>query len=104
MSPDSTAAVEGVPQAADRTRVDLRHRNLQRYGDKADEMRAIFDHPDGWAGTLARFNDLAKSELRQQSLRDVGSRETPIAHFGIRLPSTSTTLEPRVRRERVTKP
>jgi hypothetical protein len=24
-------------------------------------MRAVFDSPDGWTGTLARFADLAKS-------------------------------------------
>jgi hypothetical protein len=43
----------------DRTRLDLRHRNLQRYGDSADQMRAIFDDPAGWTGTLAGFVDLA---------------------------------------------
>jgi len=41
------------------TRVDLRHRNLQRYGDATEQMRAVFDHPDGWTGTLARFVGLA---------------------------------------------
>jgi hypothetical protein len=61
--PDFETEVEVTftPEGADRTRVDLRHRNLQRYGDKADEMRAIFDHPNGWAGTLARFVELASS-------------------------------------------
>ena len=46
----------------DRTRVDLRHRNLQRYGDKTDQMRAIFDDPAGWTGTLAGFVDLADAQ------------------------------------------
>jgi hypothetical protein len=45
-----------------RTRVDLRHRNLQRYGDKTDQMRAIFDDPAGWTGTLAGFVDLADAQ------------------------------------------
>lgn len=43
----------------DRSRLDLRHRNLQRYGDNTEQMRAIFDDPAGWTGTLAAFVDLA---------------------------------------------
>jgi uncharacterized protein (TIGR03083 family) len=42
----------------DRTRVHLVHRNLQRYGSNAEQMRAIFDDPAGWTGTLAGFADL----------------------------------------------
>jgi hypothetical protein len=44
-----------------RTRLDLRHRNLQRYGDQVEQMRAIFDSPGGWTGTLTRFVELANS-------------------------------------------
>ena len=51
--------VRFTEQPGDRTLVELRHRNLQRYGDKAEEMRAIFDDPKGWAGTLAALVDLA---------------------------------------------
>lgn len=42
-----------------RCRLDLRHCNLQRYGDNADQMRAIFDDPAGWTGTLDGFVALA---------------------------------------------
>jgi uncharacterized protein YndB with AHSA1/START domain len=49
-------------EGPDRCRLDLRHRNLQRYGDKADQMRAIFDDPAGWTGTLAGFVDLAGAQ------------------------------------------
>jgi uncharacterized protein YndB with AHSA1/START domain len=42
-----------------RTRIDLTHRNLERYGDQAETMRAVFDSPDGWTGTLSRFAELA---------------------------------------------
>ncbi|MGB8501712.1 SRPBCC domain-containing protein [Mycobacterium sp.] len=48
-------------ESSERTRVDLRHRNLQRYGEDTEQMRSIFDHPDGWTGTLARFAGLAES-------------------------------------------
>jgi len=43
------------PDEQDRCRLDLRHRNLQRYGDNTEQMRAIFDDPAGWTGTLAGF-------------------------------------------------
>lgn len=62
--PDFETEVEVTftDESAGRTRVDLCHRNLQRYGDATEEMRAIFDHPNGWTGTLHRFVDLATSE------------------------------------------
>lgn len=41
------------------TRVELRHRHLERYGDQADAMRGVFGSPGGWTGTLARFAELA---------------------------------------------
>jgi hypothetical protein len=46
-----------------RTKIDLRHRNLQRYGDRTEPMRAAFDSPDGWGGTLARFERLAEGSV-----------------------------------------
>jgi hypothetical protein len=45
----------------DHTRLDLRHRNLQRYADRTEQMRAVFDSPEGWTGTLTRFVELANS-------------------------------------------
>ena len=49
-------------EGPDRSRLDLRHCNLQRYGDHTDQMRAIFDDPAGWTGTLAGFVDLASAQ------------------------------------------
>ena len=46
-------------EGPDRCRLDLRHCNLQRYGDSTERMRAIFDDPAGWTGTLAGFAVLA---------------------------------------------
>jgi hypothetical protein len=46
-------------EGPDRSRLDLRHRNLQRYGANAEQMRAIFDDPSGWAGTLGAFVSFA---------------------------------------------
>ena len=45
--------------SAKRTRVTLTHRHLERYGDKAEAMRAMFDSENAWAQTLAGFRDAA---------------------------------------------
>lgn len=39
----------------DGTRVELVHRGLRAYGEKAGDMVAIFDSPGGWTGLLAAF-------------------------------------------------
>jgi uncharacterized protein YndB with AHSA1/START domain len=44
-----------------RTRVDLVHHHLERYGDRAETMREVFGSPGGWAGTLAAFVALAEA-------------------------------------------
>jgi len=49
-------------EGPDRSRLHLRHCNLQRYGDHTDQMRAIFDDPAGWTGTLAGFVYLASAQ------------------------------------------
>jgi hypothetical protein len=37
------------------TRVDLEHRLLHYYGDKAAQMRGIFGSKDGWSQILDAF-------------------------------------------------
>ena len=49
-------------EGPDRCRLDLRHCNLQRYGDSTEQMRAIFDDPAGWTGTLGGFAVLAGAQ------------------------------------------
>ena len=45
----------------DGVRVDLEHRNLEAYGQRADEVRAKIDNPNGWNGLLKMF--AAEAEL-----------------------------------------
>jgi uncharacterized protein YndB with AHSA1/START domain len=47
--------VRFIAEGADRTRVELEHRRLERYADKAAEMRGIFDSEAGWSALLAAF-------------------------------------------------
>ena len=56
---ETEVEVSFTNEATDRTRVDLAHRNLQRYGDDTEQMRSIFDQPNGWTGTLDGFAGLA---------------------------------------------
>ena len=39
----------------DATRVDLEHRNLERYGDHVVAVRRSLDSPGGWTGALEAF-------------------------------------------------
>jgi uncharacterized protein YndB with AHSA1/START domain len=40
---------------AKETRVDIEHRNLERFGDKAARIREMFDSDGGWPGVLKSF-------------------------------------------------
>jgi uncharacterized protein YndB with AHSA1/START domain len=44
-----------VAEAPDRTRVELEHRDLERFGPEAERMRQVFEAPGAWDATLAAF-------------------------------------------------
>ncbi len=46
-----------VPDGARHTRVELEHRNLERYGEKAEAIRASLSSQEGWTGLLKRYAD-----------------------------------------------
>ena len=41
------------------TRVDLEHRNLERLGETAEQLRVAIDSPRGWGGLLALYAEEA---------------------------------------------
>ena len=45
---------------AERTRVELEHRNLERFGDRAEALRGQIDAPNGWGGLLELFATFVK--------------------------------------------
>jgi uncharacterized protein YndB with AHSA1/START domain len=49
--------VSFVAEGPSRTRVELEHRGLDAYGERAGEMRDTFDSPGGWPGLLERFRE-----------------------------------------------
>ena len=51
--------VRFIPEGSGRTRVELEHRLLERYGAQRDRMRAIFDHEGDWGKLLDAFARLA---------------------------------------------
>src|SRR5487761_1596990 len=44
-----------IADGTDRTRVELEHRHLDRYGERRDEMRRIFETEGDWGRLLASF-------------------------------------------------
>ncbi len=57
--PERTSEVEVrfVPEASDRTRVELVHRHLERHGPGWEQMRDAIRSPEGWTKGLRRFAD-----------------------------------------------
>jgi uncharacterized protein YndB with AHSA1/START domain len=51
--------VRFVAEGPSRTRVQLEHRNLDRYGDAREQMRSQFDGEGGWSGLLERYAEAA---------------------------------------------
>ncbi|MGA8114654.1 MAG: SRPBCC family protein [Actinocatenispora sp.] len=59
-----------VEESPGRTTVRLEHRNLERYGDQAEAMRAAFESPDAWEGILARYVGSAEHDAENHAERD----------------------------------
>lgn len=53
-----------IAEGVQRTRVELAHRKLERYGDKAERMRAMFESDGAWAATLATMAKAAERASR----------------------------------------
>lgn len=64
---ETEVEVSFTEQEPGTTRVDLEHRGLERYGDDAQSMRAVFESPNGWGGILARYAGAAgaRSQLER---------------------------------------
>jgi uncharacterized protein YndB with AHSA1/START domain len=45
------------------TRVDLEHRNIERFGDKLEPIRAALDSEGGWSGILKIYAEVAEAGL-----------------------------------------
>ena len=55
--PDLVTEVEVrfIAESESRTRVELEHRDLDRFGDRGDEVRAAIAGDQGWSGLLQMF-------------------------------------------------
>ncbi|MEJ7728556.1 MAG: SRPBCC family protein [Polyangiaceae bacterium] len=53
--------VQFIPAGEGRTRVELEHRKLDRYGDRRDEMRRVFDTEGDWGRLLQMFAQAAEA-------------------------------------------
>jgi uncharacterized protein YndB with AHSA1/START domain len=50
-----------TPVEGGATRVDLEHRNLERFGDKIEPVRSQIDSPNGWTGILKLYAEAAEA-------------------------------------------
>ena len=59
--PDFHTEVEArfIAESPTRTRLEFEHRNLDRYGDQAEQMRATLSSEGGWTGILSGFAEVA---------------------------------------------
>jgi uncharacterized protein YndB with AHSA1/START domain len=62
--PDPTLGTEVevrfIAEGDERTRVELTHRKLERFGDQAQAMRAMFDSEGAWIATLRTMANTAE--------------------------------------------
>ena len=58
----SEVEVRFIPEAPDRTRVELEHRNLERHGEGWEGVRAGVGGDQGWPFYLQRFAALMRGE------------------------------------------
>ncbi len=60
-NPDLVTQVEVrfTPEGSERTRVELEHRDLDRFGEAEAQMRMGFESPSGWQGLLNAYADVA---------------------------------------------
>lgn len=60
--PDLMTEVEVrfIPEGVNATCVELEHRNLDRFGTRADAFRQQIDSPEGWGGLLQLFAQSAE--------------------------------------------
>ena len=49
--------VRFIAEGADATRIELEHRNLERFGDRAEAMRERVGGDNGWTRVLASYVD-----------------------------------------------
>lgn len=54
--------VRFIAQSTTQTRVELEHRRLDRYGERRDQMRRIFDSEGDWGQLLAAFARSAQQQ------------------------------------------
>ena len=68
--PDFVTEVEVTftAQGPNQTRVDLEHRDLERYGDKAAAFRTAVDSAGGWTKIIDEFGKIAGSANAEREL------------------------------------
>jgi uncharacterized protein YndB with AHSA1/START domain len=60
---DTEVEVVFTAEGDARTRVEIEHRKLENYGDKAEMMRQVFESPNAWSGMLEAMKQSAEAAM-----------------------------------------
>jgi uncharacterized protein YciI/uncharacterized protein YndB with AHSA1/START domain len=82
-----------VAEAAKRTRVQIEHRHLERYGSDAEKMRAMFDSSDAWVRTLGLFGGVANREAASKFVLHYEASAEGMAKVPLHYPAHSARVE-----------
>ena len=55
MTKASEVEIRFRSEGPNQTLVELEHRKIERHGEGAEQLRALFDGPGAWTGILASF-------------------------------------------------
>jgi hypothetical protein len=66
---------------SERTRVELEHRHLDRYGSRRDEMRRIFDSEGDWGKLLEMFARVAAEAQGGKNMSGYGNDRYKMGHL-----------------------
>jgi hypothetical protein len=71
-----------ISEGKDRTRIELEHRRLDRYGARRDEVRGIFDSDIGWQALLDAFLLERRKDEAHDERRSLAHQAVPVSAHG----------------------
>ncbi|MEU4770249.1 hypothetical protein AB0H12_44250 [Actinosynnema sp. NPDC023794] len=80
---ETEVEIDFVEESPDRTRLELRHRHLERHGERAEALRAAFDGLGGWSDTQVSTTSSGLSTSHSRGWTLVGAPPVLARHHTI---------------------